>query len=157
MGLRRKARELAVKTLYALDYCESEPEFKEFGLLNAYPEILSEMAGHEGVDSGNAAVLFADDLVRNAIIHLDEIESMLAKHSSNWSLDRIVSLDHNILKVAIYEMMFTDTPAPIVINEAIELAKKYSSESSGKFVNGILDAVNHDLGTRAGSAETYHS
>lgn len=145
MGQRRKAREISVQTLYALVFSEIEPEFREFNLLNSYPEVLNQIADHEGVSADNAARLFAEELLRNTIIHLQDIESMLAKHSENWSLERIASLDHCILKVAIYELMFTDTPPPIIINEAIEIAKKYSSESSNKFVNGILDAVNQEM------------
>lgn len=145
MGLRRKARELAVQTLYALDYSEQNEEFREFSLLNAYPEILSEMAEHENVSSEGQAYAFADDLVKNTIINLEEIEKKLETLSSNWSLERIVHLDLSILRIAIYEMLFTDTPTPVVINEAIEIAKKYSSESSSKFVNGILDALHQQL------------
>ncbi len=145
MGLRRKARELAIQTLYALDFSESNPEFREFNLLNEYPEILQQMAEHEKIESDHASYLFAEDLIRNTIIHLHDVEEMLQKHSSNWSLERIAALDKNILLVAIYELMFTATPAPIIINEAIEIAKKYSSESSNKFVNGILDAVNQEI------------
>src|SRR5512133_2064938 len=130
MGLRRKARELAIQTIYALDFSETNQEFREFNLLNAYPEILEQMAEHEKIDSENASYLFADDLLRNTIIHLEEIETMLVKHSDNWSLDRIAGLDRSILRVAIYELIYTDTPAAIIINEAIEIAKKYSSESS---------------------------
>jgi transcription antitermination protein NusB len=149
MGQRRKARELAVQTLYALDYANSEGEFREFNLLNAYPEILGQMAEHEHVSSDNAALLFADELIRNTIIHLEEIESALGKHSNNWSLERIAGLDRSILKVAIYEMLFTGTPAPVIINEALDIAKKFSSESSNKFVNGILDAINQEIKFKA--------
>jgi transcription antitermination protein NusB len=145
MGQRRKARELAVQTIYALDFVLAESEFREFNLLNSYPEILSQMAEHEHVNPENSAMLFAEDLIRNTIIHLDEIETALEKHSNNWSLERIAGVDRSILKVAIYEMLFTSTPAPVIINEAVDIAKKYSSESSNKFVNGILDAINHEL------------
>ncbi len=145
MGLRRKARELAVQTIYALDFSETDNEFREFSLLNSYPEILSQMAEHENINADHASLTFADELIRNTIIHMDEIESTLEKHSSNWSLERIANLDRSILRVAIYEMMFTNTPPPVVINEAIEIAKKYSSESSNKFVNGILDALHQEL------------
>jgi len=144
MGLRRKARELAVKTIYALDYSDSDNEFREFGLLNSYPEILNQMAENENIKSDNVSFSFADELVRNTIIHLEEIESVLVKHSNNWSIDRIAHLDRSILRVAIYEMLYTDTPPPVIINEAIEIAKKYCSESSNKFVNGILDAIHQE-------------
>jgi N utilization substance protein B len=145
MGLRRKARELAVQTLYALDYSETSDEFREFSLLNSYPETLSQIAEHEGMAQDNPAYAFADELVHSTLIHLADIETKLMAHSDNWSLERIVHLDLSILRIAIYEMLFTDTPTPVVINEAIEIAKKYSSESSGKFVNGILDALYQEL------------
>jgi N utilization substance protein B len=151
MGQRRKARELAIQTIYALDYSSVNNDFPEYDLLNSYPEILNQMAEHEGIEQEHASVLFADDLVRSTIINTTEIEAMLQKHSENWSLERIASLDRSILRVAIYELLYTDTPAPIVINEAIEIAKKYSSESSGKFVNGVLDAVNQELNFRSGN------
>ena len=145
MGLRRKARELAVQTLYALDYTETEGEFREYGLLNSYPEVLHQIAEHEHISEDNSALVFADELVRSTIINLEEIEARLTAHSDNWSLERILHLDRSILRVAIYEMLFTDAPPPVVINEAIEIAKKYSSDSSKKFVNGILDAIHQEL------------
>jgi len=86
MGQRRKAREIAVQTIYALDFTETDPEFREFGLLNNYPEILNQIAEHEGVSSDSASLLFAEDLIRDTIIHLNDIDSMIAKHSVNWSL-----------------------------------------------------------------------
>jgi N utilization substance protein B len=152
MGQRRKARELAVQTVYALDFSSVEGEFREFNLLNSYQEILAQMAEHEHVSPDNPVLMFADELVRNTIIHLDQIEESLQKHSANWSLERIASLDRCILKIAIYEMLFTNTPAPVIINEAIDIAKKYSSESSNKFVNGILDAINQELKFKAGTS-----
>ncbi len=149
MGLRRKARELAVQTIYALDYSVNDEGFREFNLLNSYPELLSEMAEHEGLASEHPALAFADELVRNTIIHLEEIEAKLTAHSSNWSLERIASLDRGILRIAIYEMLYTNTPAPVIINEAIEIAKKFSSESSNKFVNGILNAIHQEIKFKA--------
>lgn len=145
MGLRRKARELAVQTIYALDYTNVEGEFREFNLLNAFPEILNEMAEHEGLAADHPALAFADELIRNTIIHLEEIEAKLQSHSSNWSIERIANLDLAILRIAIYEILFTSTPPPVIINEAIEIAKKFSSESSNKFVNGILDAIHQEI------------
>lgn len=148
MGLRRKARELAIQTIYALEYAQNEEEFREFNLLNTFPEILSQMAEHEGLAPDHPAMGFAEDLIRNTIIHLEEIEGMLQKHSDNWSIERIVHLDLSILRIAIYEMLYTETPPAVIINEAIEIAKKYSSETSNKFVNGILDAVNQEIKLR---------
>ncbi len=145
MGLRRKARELSVQTLYALDFAEADNEFREFSLLNAYPEVLQKIAEVEKVSADNPAFSFADELIRSTIINLEDIEKRISAHSENWSIERIVNLDHNILRVAVYELLYTDTPAAVVINEAIEIAKKFSSESSGRFVNGILDAIHQEL------------
>lgn len=149
MGLRRKARELAVQTIYALEYAEKGEEFEEYTLLNSYPEILSQMAEHDGLAPEHPTMAFADELIRNTIIHHSEIEAKLQSHSSNWSLERIAHLDRSILLVAIYEMLYTGTPAPVIINEAIEIAKKFSSESSNKFVNGILDAIHQEIKFKA--------
>ncbi len=145
MGLRRKARELAVQTLYALDFVEISSEFREYDLLNKYPEILDQLAETENIERTAPVLAFAEDLVKNAIINMAEIEAEIEKHSENWMMGDMAHLDRCILDVAVYELVFTDTPHPVVINEAIEVSKKYCSENSGKFLNGILDAVHKEL------------
>ncbi len=145
MGQRRKAREIAVQTLYALDFAEIKDDFREYSLLNEYPEILAQLTSSENLDHSSPVYAFADELVKNAIINIGEIEIEIDKHSDNWSLECIAHLDRNILHVAVYELMFTDTPPAVIINEAIEIAKKFCSEASGKYVNGILDAINKEL------------
>lgn len=145
MGIRRKARELAVQTLYALDFAEVGEEFREYELLNTFPEILQQLSETEGVDDASPVVAFADELVKNAIINMAEIDGEIDKHSENWRLDRIAHLDRNILQIAVYELMYTDTPAAVVINEAIEISKKFCSENTGKFLNGILDAIQKEM------------
>lgn len=141
MGLRRKARELAVQTLYALDFSEPAGEFVEYTLLNQYPDIMRELAGVEGVDPLSPVYAFAEDLVKNAVINLDDIRAEIEKYSDNWPFEDIAFLDRSVLHIAVYEMLYTDTPPPVIINEAIEIAKKYCSENTGKFLNGILDAI----------------
>ncbi|MBW6514787.1 MAG: transcription antitermination factor NusB [Candidatus Syntrophosphaera sp.] len=145
MGQRRKSRELAVQTLYALDFAEVGAEFREYDQLNKYPEILSQLAAAEKIENSAPVLDFADDLIKNAIINQEEIEAEIDRHSENWRLDNIALLDRSILHVAVYELMFTDTPPAVVINEAIEVSKKYCSEGSGKFLNGILDSVRKEL------------
>lgn len=145
MGQRRKAREIAVQTLYALDFAEITEDFREYSLLNEYPEILNQLIESEELDMSSLVRAFADDLIKNAIINIAEIEAEIDKHSDNWSLECIAHLDRNILHVAVYELTFTDTPPAVIINEAIEIAKKFCSEASGKYVNGILDAINKEL------------
>jgi N utilization substance protein B len=145
MGMRRKARELAVQTLYALDFAEIGTEFKEYDLLNQYPEILDQLARRESIDASSPVFAFAEELIKNTIINLDDLEAEIGKHSENWSVDSIAHLDRHILQIATYELIHTDTPPAVVINEAIEIAKKFCSEGSGGFLNGILDSVKKDL------------
>ncbi|MDZ4183296.1 MAG: transcription antitermination factor NusB, partial [Candidatus Cloacimonadaceae bacterium] len=108
MGQRRKARELAVQTLYALDFAEISQEFVEYSLLSKYPDILSQLADAENIDPASPVYAFADELVKNAIINLDDIEMEINKHTDNWSFESIAHLDRSILHVAVYEMIYTD-------------------------------------------------
>ena len=145
MGQRRKAREMAVQCLYSLEFSEVEKDYREYGLLNEYPDILLSLAEAEHIQPNSPVYAFADELVKNTIINIEQVESEIDKLSDNWKLEDIALLDRNILCLAVYELLFTDTPAPVVINEAIEIAKKFSSEASGKFINGILDALNKEI------------
>ena len=97
--------------------------------------------------SDEAAVrLFADPLIRGALQYRDESDELIKKHAKNWELHRIAAVDRNILRLAIYEMLHRDDIPPVVsINEAVDIAKKFSTQDSGKFVNGILDKVKGEL------------
>ncbi|HNX01548.1 MAG TPA: transcription antitermination factor NusB [Candidatus Cloacimonadota bacterium] len=141
MGLRRKAREMALQTLFALDFQEKDGEFGELELLNHFEEVLTEIASSDNITAEDPRYAFAEDIVRLTIKHLGEIDSVISKHTKNWSIERLASIDRNILRLAIAEMYYSETPAPIIINEAIEIAKRFSTEQSGKFVNGILDKI----------------
>ncbi len=145
MGQRRKAREMATQCLYSLEFAEVAKDYREYGLLNEYPELLLTLASAENITSSSPVYAFADDLVKNTIINIESIEAEIEKLTDNWSLESIALLDRSILCVAAYELLFTDTPAPVVINEAIEIAKKYCSEHTGKFINGILDALHKEI------------
>jgi N utilization substance protein B len=145
LGQRRKARELAAQTLYALEFKELDSEFREYGMLNSYPEVMQQLAHVEKLDNSPVVLDFAEDLVKNAIINQESIKAEIEKHSEHWREENIARLDRGILHVAVYELMFTDTPAAVVINEALEIAKKYCSEGTGKFLNGILDAVKKEM------------
>jgi len=93
-----------------------------------------------------AVRLFADPLIRGTLEHRDEADACIKKHAQNWDLHRIAAVDRNILRLAIYEMLHRDDIPPVVsINEAVDIAKKFSTEDSGKFVNGILDKVKGEL------------
>ncbi|MCB5259830.1 MAG: transcription antitermination factor NusB [Candidatus Cloacimonetes bacterium] len=145
MGQRRKAREFAVQCIYALDFADVEAEYREYGLLNEYPEILRQLTSAENISPSSTVYAFADELVKNTIINIEDIEAEIDKYTEHWSLESIAHLDKSILIVAVYELMFTDTPAPVIINEGIEIAKKFCSEHTGKFINGILDAINKGI------------
>ena len=88
---------------------------------------------------------FVAELVRGAVEHLQEIDEQISRHAEHWRMERMPTVDRNILRLAVYEMSRGGTPAPVTIDEALELARKYSSEESVQFVNGVLDAVHRDL------------
>jgi len=76
--------------------------------------------------------------------HLDEIDRKITQYAENWQMDRMAAVDRNILRFAVYELIFMDDiPPKVSINEAVNIAKKYSQEESGKFVNGVLDKIHH--------------
>ncbi|MCK4956523.1 MAG: transcription antitermination factor NusB [Candidatus Cloacimonetes bacterium] len=145
MGLRRKGREIAVQTLYSLEYLELDSFLRELEFLEKYPQKLIEIATDRGVEEGVKEFNFADSILKGLIQNIDEIDEQISKHSTHWTIDKIAYLDKSVLRIAIYEILFTSTPHPIVMNEAIEIAKKYCSESSAKFINGILNATSKEL------------
>jgi N utilization substance protein B len=158
MGKRREARERAVQFLFQHD-------------LNPPPDLAaalehfwgSQRAAAIAEDKGaanwgqpvelppttaeeKAIREFADPLIRGTLEHRDEADAIITKHAKNWELHRIAAVDRNVLRLAIYEMLHRDDIPPVVsINEAVDIAKKFSTQDSGKFVNGILDHVKGEL------------
>jgi N utilization substance protein B len=127
---RRKARELALQTLYAL----------EINGMAEWQVVFERIA--EGLFCAPEHKLYARELVRKTISSLEAIDERLARHSANWELKRMAALDRNIIRLAVTELTwFTDVPYKVVIDEAVELAKLYGTDESGKFVNGIIDSV----------------
>jgi N utilization substance protein B len=158
MGKRREARERAVQFLFQHDL--NPPEDLEAALEQFWEtQRGAAMAGEKGVatwgqpvelpppTAEEAAVrLFADPLIRGTLEHRDEADALITKLAKNWELHRIAAVDRNILRLAIYEMLHREDIPPIVsINEAVDVAKKFSTQDSGKFVNGILDKVKGEL------------
>ncbi len=93
-----------------------------------------------------ATRLFSEPLIRGALEHRDECDALIVKHAKNWEIHRIATVDRNIMRLAIYEMLHRqDIPPVVSINEAVDIAKKFSTHDSGKFVNGILDKVKGEL------------
>jgi transcription antitermination protein NusB len=88
---------------------------------------------------------FTEGLVRGVIEELPGIDERIARNAAHWRLERMPVVDRNILRIAVYEMLRTDTPPAVIIDEALELARKFSSEESVHFVNGVLDAVRREL------------
>ena len=130
MGTRRLAREYCLKMLYLADISKTNKtkELSLFGL-----ETLKE-----------DALTFANNIITETLKNKDLIDKTIIKYAKNWTLDRMPALDRNILRIATYEILFTDIPIAAIIDEAIEIAKKYSTENSGRFVNGILDKIKNE-------------
>jgi N utilization substance protein B len=97
---------------------------------------------------------FVRTLVEGTVEHLAEVDDQIARHAEHWRVDRMPTVDRNILRLAVYEMTRGKTPAAVTIDEALELARKFSGEESVQFVNGVLDAINRSRGdsTSRGSA-----
>ena len=92
---------------------------------------------------------FALDLLRGVTGDIQSIDELITRHAAHWRLERMPAVDRNVLRLAVYEMLRTETPAPIVIDEAIELARRFAGEESVQFVNGVLDAVKRELPAKA--------
>lgn len=129
---RRKAREMALQTLFQLDFNE-----------NIQPETALDMVLNEYGSVSDKDRDYAKLLVEGAQTSQAGIDELIAKSAVDWKLDRMPGVDRNIVRLAIYEMKFGSEPVPpgVVINEAVELAKEYGTEESGRFVNGILGAL----------------
>lgn len=158
MGIRRQARERAIQFLFQ---CDINPPDDLREALDVF--WTSQQTAMLEIEKGKAtwgqpfeippptaeeaAVrAFAEPLIKGTIAFRGEADAEVGKHAINWRLDRIAAVDRNILRLAIYEMFHrNDIPPVVTINEAIELAKKYSTEESGRFVNGILDKVRENL------------
>lgn len=166
MGKRREARERAVQFLFQYDLNQPEDldqtlrSFWESQRAAALAEEKGPATWGQPVELPPPSVEelamreFADPLIRGALEHRDEIDQCIKKCVQNWDLPRIAAVDRNILRLAIYEMLYReDIPPVVTINEAVEIAKKFSTQDSGRFVNGILDKVRAELMRPARSAK----
>ena len=134
MGTRRRAREYALQMLYLWEF------HKEFD-----PVVVEDFWKERPQDDETTRE-FTMGLVSGVLSHLSEIDEMIKQCSTNWRIDRMATVDRNILRVAAFELQhMNDTPLKVVLNEAIELGKRYGSEDSGSFVNGVLDKVGATL------------
>jgi len=134
MKNRRKARELALRAYYALEMSKNDVEQTLTDMIYSRNEIDEDI------------ITFACNLVRRATQRQDEFDQLIKEKALNWDFNRIAVLDKLILRIAICEFLtFEDIPPKVSIDEAIEISKKYSTEKSGQFINGILDSVLNDL------------
>ena len=158
MGKRREARERAVQFLFQHDLnpvADLPGALEHFWESQRAAAIAEEKGGArwgQPVElppptAEEAAVReFADPLIRGALEHREEADEIIRKHAKNWELHRIAAVDRNVMRLAIYEMLHREDIPPVVsINEAVDIAKKFSTQDSGKFVNGILDKVKGEL------------
>ena len=158
MGKRREARERAVQFLFQHDLSPPEDldraldEFWQTQRAAAIaeekgPATWGQVTELPPLTTAEAETrLFADPLIRGTLQHRDALDEQIKKHVKNWELHRIAAVDRNVLRLAIYEMLHREDIPPVVsINEAVDIAKKFSTQDSGKFVNGILDKVKGEL------------
>jgi N utilization substance protein B len=134
MGTRRKSRELTMQMLFQGDLGKQSPDQVTKLFWSSVTDVDAETRG------------FAEDLYRVATSRQVEIDALIEQHSQNWRLERMPVVDRNLLRAGIAEMLgFPKTPAAIVINESLEVARRYAAPESVNFINGVLDAVARDL------------
>jgi len=156
-GKRREARERAVQFLFQYDL--NPPENLEEALREFWEtQRMAARADSGGPTWGEPVEPppptaeeieireFAEPLIRGTVAHREEIDAKIRQYAKNWDLHRMAVVDRNVMRLAIYEMLYREDIPPVVsINEAVDIAKKYSTPESGKFVNGILDRIKNDL------------
>ncbi len=138
-GARHKAREAALQMLFAADVVR--PESK--ALTASY---WTELGDDEADDKTRE---FANDLVYGTLEKLSVIDDRIRTRAEHWRIERMAIVDRNVLRVAVYEFLFEDTPNTVVINEALEIARRFSTFEATQFINGILDAIKNDLETES--------
>ncbi|KJU82370.1 NusB antitermination factor [Candidatus Magnetobacterium bavaricum] len=130
---RRQAREVVLQNLFQFDFTGKVPGRSE------QEEFLKDRAPSKEI------IAFIDDLVAGTINHIKEIDEIIAVASQHWQLQRLAAVDRNILRAATYELLYRDDiPAAVTINEAVDIAKKFSTGDSYSFINGVLDKISGD-------------
>jgi N utilization substance protein B len=143
MGARRKARELALQMLFQRDISGNQPE----QIIDTFEELQKSKPNTRE---------FATKIFRGTVAHVDQIDGMIQNQAENWRLTRMAAVDRNIIRMSVYEFLHeTDTPKLVIIDEAIEIAKKYGTQKSGQFINGILDGIlkRYNLGADEGRGQ----
>jgi len=135
MGSRRKARECALQMLFAADISEARVD----ELVRLFWSELSDP------DVEEPAREFATRLATGTLAHLVELDERIRSRAEHWRISRMAIVDRNILRLAVYEFMHEPTPRTVAINEALEIARRFSTYEATQFINGILDAIKRDL------------
>jgi N utilization substance protein B len=135
MGTRRKARECALQMLFAADVAKTRDSVLT---RNYWTEL-----GEQSLDEETRE--FADRLAVGALHEVDVIDAKIRTRAEHWRIERMAIVDRNVLRMAVYEFLFSDTPHTVIINEALEIARRFSTFEATQFINGILDAMKHDL------------
>ena len=142
MGTRRKSRELCLQMLFQWDMGKQTPE-------QVRKTFWGERPGAEQSTRG-----FADDLFNLATERHQEIDELIQKHAQHWRMERMAAVDRNVLRTSVAEFLgYRSTPRPVIINEALEIARKFSSPESVQFINGVLDSVGKELSSAANVRE----
>lgn len=135
MGSRRKARECALQMLFAADVAGADRD----QVLKTY------WAELDDSDTEEAAREFASRLAAGTLAHLDALDERIRSRAEHWRIPRMAIVDRNILRLAVYEFLYEPTPRTVAINEALEIARRFSTYEATQFINGILDAIKRDL------------
>ncbi|OYT71844.1 MAG: transcription antitermination factor NusB [Chloracidobacterium sp. CP2_5A] len=138
MGSRRRARECALQMLFQYDL--SQPSLDD--LFDSYWNGLTELKEEHRTE----VPMFANRLVTGVIAHLADIDLIISRHTERWRVSRMAVVDRNVLRIAVYEFLYeTETPRPVIINEALEIARRFSALEATQFINGVLDAIKREL------------
>jgi N utilization substance protein B len=138
MGTRRKSRELALQMLFQADLGQQRAEQVRKTFWEGRGEVGRDVQG------------FAEDIFRVSQDRAADIDKLIESHAENWRMDRMAAVDRNILRAAVAELLgFPQTPRAVVINEAIEIARKFSAPESAQFINGVLDSIGKEIGNSA--------
>jgi N utilization substance protein B len=138
MGTRRKSREMALQMLFQAEMGKQTPEQVRSSFWNERKDVDADTRG------------FADDIFRIAtdesVARTESIDQLIQKHAQNWRLERMAAVDRNLLRAAVAEMLgYPKTPRPVIINESLEIARKFSSPESVNFINGVLDSIAKEI------------
>ena len=134
-GTRHKARECALQMLFAFDLVKNNAET----LVPSYWDELGDTALDDTTRD------FANTLVKGTLARIDDIDNVIRQRADHWRIERMAIVDRNVLRLAVFEFVHHDTPATVAINEAVEIARRFSTYEATQFINGILDAIRGDV------------